>query len=101
MWYGGVVNRADVNSQRLPHPESQHKTLPDLDGIASGGADPGLIVDAYPNKRRHRRRQGLIDEALEILFVRSPGAVGKTAADGDGDDIGNRGGRGRLRAGDL
>ena len=43
----------------------------------------------------------LVDQALEILLVGRPGAVGKAAGDGDGDDVGHRGGRRRLRAGDL
>ncbi len=43
----------------------------------------------------------MIDQTLEILFVGRPGAVGKTTADRDGNNIRNRRCRGRLRAGDL
>ena len=72
-----------------------------LDRVATGGSDPRLVVDADPDQGRDGRRQRLLDQTLKVLLVGRPGAVGKTARGGDGDDVGHRGGGRRLRAGDL
>src|ERR1700677_2540542 len=76
-----------ASSQRLPYAEAEHEALPDLHGIAAGGADARLVGDPCRDQRRPGSRQRSIDQPLKILLVGGPGAVGDTAAGGDGDHI--------------
>ena len=75
------------SSQRFPHAQAQHEAFPDLHGIAAGGADARLVVDAHADQHRPRSGQRSVDQPFKILFVGGPGAVGETAADGDRDNI--------------
>src|SRR5437660_12238236 len=68
--------------QRLPHAKAQHEAFPDLHGIAPGGPNARLVVDAHADQRRGRGRHGLIDQALKVLFVCRPGAVDEAASNG-------------------
>src|SRR6202022_3833898 len=68
-----------ANLERLPHAEPMHEALADLHGIPAGGSGARLVVDAHTNQRWSRSRHRLIDQALKVLFVGGPGAVGETA----------------------
>src|ERR1700692_4735332 len=83
-------------SQRLPHAQPQHEALPDLYGIAAGGADAGLVVDPCCDQRRPGSRRRATDQPLEVFFVGGPGAVSETATGGDGDNVRHRCCGGRL-----
>ena len=85
--------------KRLAHAKTVHEALPNLHWIPAGGADARLVVDAQRDQAWLVDRHGLVDEPLEILLVRSPGAVGEARARGDCDEIGNARGRRRLRTG--
>ena len=49
-----VVNGTPQAYSGFPHAEAEHETFPDLHGIAPGGSDARLVVDAHADQRSAR-----------------------------------------------
>jgi hypothetical protein len=70
-------------------------------GVAVGGADAGLVVDARRDEGRAALGEGHVDQAVEILLVGGPRALTEAGGAGQRHVVGDPRCRRRLAAGDL
>jgi hypothetical protein len=66
-----------------------HEALPDLHGVAVGGADARLVVDAGGDECWPAVGERGIDQAVEIILVCGPGALGEAGGAGERDLVGD------------
>src|SRR5450759_2390117 len=83
------------------HAEAEHEACANLHRIAVGGADTWLAVGTHGAHARSAIMKRGRDQAVEVVLIGWPGAVSDPAGARDGDQVGGRGCRRRLPAGDL
>src|SRR5258707_7953159 len=82
-------------------PKPTHEPLADLYGIGVGGGHRRFVVDARRDQVGRPALERRYNQAIEFVFVRGPRAACNAGTARDGDEIGGRCARRRLRTGDL
>src|SRR5215470_4383619 len=65
-------------SESLPHTKPHHEALADLHGVAVGGADARLVVDAGGDEGRAAVCERCVDELVELLLIAGPGTLAQS-----------------------